>query len=796
MKSLSLNIFLILLVLTACSPREDVPVSNPPATNPGETNPAPNPDPNPNPHPDPDPSETDYTPWGVGGGGAMSGVSISPYARLWFVGTDMGTLFRSVDEGLTWRAIDHRQAVFSSELARAVSIGFSSDGETVFHASAGSNPRRSSDAGVTFNSITMGLRIGETIRYWHSDSENADIIFAATTQGFLRSTDRGINWVRSMGISEEGVGTYLDASQNAKLLYHATRTRIWVSRDLGQSFESFYQPATGFVRKFTGGRDASGMTLAFVDDNGVEACAWATAHLADWGQAAIDKTINNCGYVWIKQNEAAFVRSAQAAGDHIKMAENDASTIYVTGSRGWIRQYGTQVHVSRNKGQSWSLKLNQINWDVVPYSAWPSNKIEFSAVALDVGWYDDGYESFEIHRRNSSIVSGSGFFFLHTSKNYGENWLASFTEYRGTGIPAPKENWRTRGIEVISVYKTKYHPTNPQLIYAASADIAGVVSEDAGSSWRITKAQYNSNYDYSFDTRNDQVVYAASGNSHDWPNDWHANAITSNGGIYRSINRGRSWTRLTPLSATFNRQFLSVGYDPIHQHIYGGTHETGIARSIDNGQTWEMFNSGLPTNNKIIPQIEIDPNNGNVYALLTGDAPTFSNQAGTGIYFLDVANNATSWQLLRGTVNYPPGADPGYRVWYYPTRFAIDFDAPSTLWLVDYENNRNWLMTGVWKTTNRGTTWDRMYQVTHPTDVTIDPRDPNRVAVASYYTLDGSWGNGGQLYTSDGGISWRKNNVPPLQQNSRSVTFDPTDSQKLIYSYFGGGMLSGPNPSY
>ena len=36
---------------------------------------------------------------GVGGGGAMSGLSISPWNNLWFVGTDMGTLFKSTDAG-------------------------------------------------------------------------------------------------------------------------------------------------------------------------------------------------------------------------------------------------------------------------------------------------------------------------------------------------------------------------------------------------------------------------------------------------------------------------------------------------------------------------------------------------------------------------------------------------------------------------------------------------------------------------------------------------------------------------
>jgi hypothetical protein len=344
----------------------------------------------------------------------------------------------------------------------------------------------------------------------------------------------------------------------------------------------------------------------------------------------------------------------------------------------------------------------------------------------------------------------------------------------------------------------KYHPKNSNLLYAASADIGGMVSEDKGNTFRVSKAQYNSNYDYSFDENDQNVVYAASGNSHDWPNDWHANAITNNGGIYKSSNKGMSWQRLTPDSAQFNRQFLSVGYDSVNGIIYGGTHEVGIARSIDQGATWTYLNTGFPTGNKIIPQIEVDPHNGNVYALLTGDAPSFTNQTKTGIYFLDVAHGSTTWTLLRGTVHYPTDADAGYKVWYYPTAFAIDFNAPNgtdNLWMVDYENKGNWLMTGVWKTTDRGVNWRRVKQLTHATDIKIDPTDPNRVYASGYYTLDGSWGNGGQYYSTNGGTSWTKDAGPPLQQNARSVVIDPLDSSKLIYSYFGGGMLSGRNPA-
>lgn len=736
--------------------------------------------------------QTGYRPLGVGGGGAMSGVSISPYNNLWFIGTDMGTLFRSTDLGQSWNAVNHLQAVFDSDLTKAVSVGFSADGVTVFHASGGITPKRSTDSGQTFSAISMGLTSGEVIKYWHSDSSNANIMYAGTTKGLLRTTNKGTSWTRVN--AEEAVGTFIDHGTNGKV-YHATKTKVLVSNDDGVTFSTYYAPSAGAVRLFAGGSDASGVTLAVSDADGANACSWAAKYLNDWGPTSIDQTYASCGYVWISKNGGAFAKSAQAVGDHLKMAENDSATIYTTGARAWIRQYGTKVHVSRDKGQTWGLKLNQIDYDVIPYAPWPKEKLEWSAVALDVGWWDSGYESFAINQKNSSVVAGSGYFFLHSSLNAGDNWQAPFTKYADTGSPTAGKKWITRGLEVITAYKTKFHPTNSNLVYTASADIGGMVSEDRGASFRIPAHQYNSFYDYAFDPSDDLVVYAAAGSLHDFPNEWHANAVTANGGIYKSLDRGRSWTRLTPVDANYNRQFLSVGYDARNGIIYAGTHEVGIAVSKNEGASWTYMNAGLPAGNKIIPQIEVDPNNGNVYALLTGDAPTFSNQPYTGIYFLDVANGATTWKLLRGTVNYPKDADAGYKLWYYPTAFAIDFNNPNTIWMVDYENKGNWLMTGAWKTTDGGATWNRMKQVTHATDIKIDPRNPNQVHVSGYYDLSGTWGNGGMLYTKDGGATWSKNLTPPLQRNARSVTLDPNDASKIYYSYFGGGILYGDNPA-
>ena len=740
-------------------------------------------------------NDTLYRPVGVGGGGAMSGFSISPYSSLWFVGTDMGTLFRSTNRGVTWLPINHTQTTFSSDLDNSVGVGFSSNPQVVFHAPAGVAPVRSDDAGKTWKKISLNLPAGEKIRYWRGHSYDSAFMYAATSNGLWQSKDTGLTWSKLAGVSGESKGTFIDYAKTGHHIYHATNSGIYRSTDQGKSFSLIYKPTSVSIRQFTAGRDANQITFAFLDDDGESACSDVAKFAAEWGAQSMSAHYANCGFIWTSQNGSQFTRTNKEGGDHLKMAENNSQVLYVTGSTKWIRQYGTKIWKSIDAGKNWGLKLNQLNYDVVPYAPWASDKLEYSAAALDIGWWDSGYESFDMHLRKTAAAGGTGYFFLHTTKNGGEFWNAPFTKFADTGERTKGKKWQSTGLEVTTVYRFKFHPKNPQVGYAAMADVGGMVTEDGGQSFRLSKAYDNSNYDYAFDENDDQVVYAVTGAEHDYPMEWHANSTVSEGGVFKSSNRGRTWTRLTPNNSTFKRQYLSIAFDQINDVLYAGTQGTGIIRSTDRGVSWSSFNNGLPSSVKIIPQIEADPANGDVYALLTGDAPTFSNQTQTGIYVL--RNGSSTWQLLRSTVNRPSGVDAATKLWFYPTSFAIDFSSGSdrqTIWLTDYENNKNWLATGVWKSTDGGATWNRKTQYTHPLSITLDQKNPENVFVNGLWQVDGQWGQGGLFYSRDGGNTWRKNTVIAYQKNGRSLTIDPNNNEKVFYAFFGSSMLHGPRP--
>ncbi len=724
-----------------------------------------------------------YQALGIGGGGAMSSFSTSPANQnLWFVATDMGTLFRSPDQGATWEVVDHKYVTYSANLELSAPLGFSSDGQTVYFVNAGTEVKRSRDTGITFESIRVPLNEGERISYWINPFTSPNIVFAATNQGLLKSTNGGDSWNRISTVSGSAKGSMVDGQTGQ--IFHAVSNRIYRSTNEGESFEIFFQPSGNTIRSFAGGRDANGLTLAYLDNDGSSACSWASE----------TKTKEKCGYVWISTNQGPFLRTGQYGGEHLGMAENDSQTIYVTGARGWERAYGTKIWISTNAGRTFDLVLHQLNWDKNPYEIWP--KLELSAVGLDRGYWDDGCHSFWVNPRNSAMAGCTGNFFLHVTGDRGQTWKAPFTQYADIGPREPKKKWRSIGLEMTSIFRAKFHPDNPLLMYLSAADVSGLVSEDGGKTFRITSTGYNTTYDYAFEPGLMDVVYAAAGATHDFPYNWHGNYMKSEGGVFKSNDKGHTWIRLTPNNETFNRQFLSIAYDHHRKVLYAGSQGDGIVRSTDGGKSWHFFNAGLPTSPKIIPQIEVDPATGNAYALLTGDAPDYTNGDYTGIYKLNWGS--TNWTLLRGSLERPPGVNPSSKLWNYPTAFEIDL-RPSgnrrVIWLTDQERAGAWMATGVWKSEDEGSTWSRLHQFTHPQHVEIDPSDPERVYLSGPFTIDGSWGNGGALYTTDGGRTWRKNDLLPLRTNLHAARIDPNNPDKIFYLFFGGGILYGPKPN-
>ncbi len=349
-----------------------------------------------------------YVARGVGGGGAFVGFSMSPYQRLWFVGTDMGTLFRSTDEGTSWQAVPNTSAVFLQTLNNQdypdlPGIGYSASPNVVFHAPATGSPLRSADGGITWSPMPLGDKTLR-VRFWHPDSQRPGRVFAGLDDGLAVTEDDGVSWTRLGTYMGRARGLFLDPA--GSVLYAAFAYGIHVSRDGGASF-TLIIPAT-FLHRFAGGRNGTSVVFAYVQ-NPKEA-GGAVFIGGPSGMAPAQVTT--------PQGTVAL-----AAAEHVQMAEND-DVVYVAGASGAPNQAGTNVWRSRGGG-AFDLVFSQADKGF-GNSPWPT--LRPSAVGLDIGYWDGGYHTFAVNQRNAALVGGGGNFFLHLSKDGGANWLSPFSE--------------------------------------------------------------------------------------------------------------------------------------------------------------------------------------------------------------------------------------------------------------------------------------------------------------------------------------------------------------------------------
>ena len=507
---------------------------------------------------------------GIGGGGAMSGLSISPWNSLWFVGTDMGTLFRSTDGGNIWNPVSHDEQTFTYFLSLSGPVGFTSDADTLVFASC-KNPasykcvaRRSTDAGITWSpiNVTGGMLTDSEgnpaldyvpLQWVGSLLETSDIMFATMHDGggIYRSSDNGLNWSKvSLPFNDTNIATglFFDQSSSPPQLYFATSHGIFMWEDGEEaSAREIWRPTNDetLIKSFTGGRSATGrLTLAIVDNN-VTACE---------GQSDKD-----CGYIYLSSGvfnasiamtkNFSFSKTSQRAF-RVVSSPTDGSLIYATGARSWPNARGTAVWVGKwiedQNNFSFSLKLLQSDVDNM-YSKWPADKLDYSAVGLDVGYWDGGYYTFFVNPKNSSEAGGSGNFFLHTTKSAGEHWESPFTEHADSchtdgGSRGKGQRWRSTGLEMTSVRWLKFNPYNISYGFASVADIRMLRTDDSGETWSIAGGSksglfsINTLYDYAF--AGPHTVFAVGGNFHDWPHGWYKNLLRGAGGVFISVDSG------------------------------------------------------------------------------------------------------------------------------------------------------------------------------------------------------------------------------------------------------------------
>lgn len=166
-------------------------------------------------------------------------------------------------------------------------------------------------------------------------------------------------------------------------------------------------------------------------------------------------------------------------------------------------------------------------------------------------------------------------------------------------------------------------PTNPAVIYVGQYSLYR--TDNGGASWIPASAGMNLSFAFItsilVDPQNSNVVYAA-----------------SRGGIYKSFNKGASWSRILVAPV------LDLKFDPLNSEIMYAATTDGMQKSVNSGVSWNLINTGLP-NQPFDVKLVLNPVNTNIiYAVVNSSAVYKSTDGGAN---WNVSNSGISSSSIR-----------------------------------------------------------------------------------------------------------------------------------------------------
>ena len=423
---------------------------------------------------------------------------------------------------------------------------------------------------------------------------------------------------------------------------------------------------------------------------------------------------------------------------------------------------------------------------------------------------------------------------------------------------AAASDWQLIGPEGGNVRSLAYDPGDPNRVLLGTSSGQLFVSQDGGNSWAFL-VHLGPGDDYVFDhivfdpthpatvyaaawglfNDNDGGVFRSDDGGRTWhelmgvhgksiralamaPSDHNTLVIGALDGVFRSRDGGATWERITPENSTAIenhsslKNFVSVAIDPQNPDIiYAGTRHLPW-KTTDGGATWHNLKEGILDDSDVF-SIIVDPKvPSRVYA-----------SACSGIYKSD--DGAEVFHRVQGL---PHSAIRTRVLKQDPQRPSIVYAGTTG---------------GLWKTVDSGTRWELVSSADLiVNDVLIDPRDPNRVLVATdmqgvlasndgfahytssnrgfshrlvdavvvdrkdpnriYVGVANDKEQGGMFLSDDGGKSWRQSSrglagrdILSLQQADDGALFAGTNHgifrlESLSGSWMPVKMILGPMP--
>lgn len=719
---------------------------------------------------------------GVGGGGAMFSPSINPTDNNDFsVACDMSELFRTKNFGRSYEQYSFRQFNGSHNSAMQYTktagllycINYKMNGneDRIW-------PAKSTDDGKTWSYLAGNPDPTEATYSLAADYDNPNrlvmsyygLVFFSSDGG---TTFRQIHTAISNDVGAIVGGVFFDGD----FIVIGMNDGLLTSSDGGANF-TLRTNIPGITQgeaiwSFAGARQG-GVTRFFC------MTTYATnSYVGMQNSDYYDMMVNVYSLDWGGSNPRWMLKTSGQGlekGTHfpmiVGMAKNNVSTVYLAGGS----VDGTPIVMkTTNAGTSWTNTfLASGNENITTGWSGEDGDREWS--------YGECALGFTVAPNNASRLIITDYGFVHASSDGGTSWrqcyVAPSTEnVAGSSVPKGK-NYSSIGLENTTCWQLQW--SDAQNVFACFSDIRGVRSTDGGETWSFNYTGNTANSTYRIARANDGTLFAATSNIHDMYQstrlgDNPLNNTDNNGKVIYSTDNGASWS----LVKNFGHPVFWVAIDPSNpKRLYasvihsseGGIYVTNDADKRANA-TWTKLPA--PPRTEGHPAAIAVLNDGTVVCTFSGRRTSnFTASSGCFVYksgaWTDVSHNDMKY-WCKDVVIDPH--DAAQNTWYVSVFSGFGGAAND--------------LGGLFRTTDRGKTWTKVWTTDRVTSCTFHPTKPNELYVTT--EVEGLW------HTSDANSASPTFSLVesyPFRQPER-VFFNPYKQGEVWVTSFGNGMKKG-----
>jgi hypothetical protein len=730
---------------------------------------------------------TSFSPKGIGGGGALFFPSINPANdNEFYVSCDMSELFHSTDFGLNYSQVPFTKLqVFNNstyEFTNDPNIAYSNfnDGNSGY-------PVKTTNGGNTWSQIT-GYNVGTYGEVYsvHANYNNPQQLLIGAYGDILFSNNGGTSFTLVKHAANMGAGLIVGGVfWDGANIYIGTNEGIISSSNSGSSFS--VMAVTGItagqvIWSFAGAK--SGSTTRFV-------CITANTNdvyngVMPWDYYNFPKGVyvmDNASGTWL--SKSAGINFTNDFIMYAAMAWNDINNIYLGGNDNALS--APLVYKSTDGGNSWTKKFNTTN-NANIVTGW-------EGYSGDKNWsWSETCFGITVAPNNSSKVLFGGFSNVQATSDGGNSWKQAYvksSDEHAAGSATPKNlAYHSIGLENTTCWQVMW--SSPSIMMGAYSDIGGIRTLDSGNSWGFQYTGFSVNSLYRVAKRNDGKLFGGCSNIHDMYQstrlaDAQLDANDGNGKIVWSADNGATWATLH----SFNHPVFWLAIDPNNQNRmyasvihYGGTQGSqlgGIYKTEDLNNLASSAWTKLPNP----PRTEGHPasievlNDGKMVCTFSGRRTSGGSfTASSGVFLYDPSTN--SWTDI---------SDPG--MFYWTKDIVIDpSDATQNTWYVSVFSGWGGApngLGGLYKTTNRGTSWTKLTgsQFDRVTSITFNPQNLSQAYLTT--EMQGLWISNNMNTTTP---IWSLVTSYPFRQPER-VYFNPYDATELWVTSFGNGLKKG-----